>query len=89
MKQKHETELALEIDYELFTTEEIVKIFNFYSFISRTKNYRAKQAEIINNYNEYRNIINNQSLQKKYDKTFEKVTGISIYRIITDLGCKY
>ena len=27
MKQKHEQEIALDIDYDLFTTEEIVKIF--------------------------------------------------------------
>ncbi len=89
MKQKYETELAIDIDYDLFTTEEIVKIFNFYSFMSRTKNHKFKAEEIINNYNEYRHIINNQSLQKKYDRNFEKVTGISIYKIINSLGYKY
>lgn len=89
MKQKHEAELSMDIDYDLFTTEEIVKIFNFYSFMSKVKNYHFSSTEIIDNYNKYRTLINNQTLQKKYDKKFEEITGISIYKIITDLGYKY
>lgn len=89
MKQKYENELSLSIDYDLFTTEEIVKIFNFYSFMERCHHHHIKEDEIISRYNEYRSIINNQSLQKKYDKNFEKSTGISIYKIITGIGYKY
>ena len=44
MKQKHEQEIALDIDYDLFTTEEIVKIFNFFSLISRTKHQRVNKT---------------------------------------------
>ena len=89
MKQRHEAEMALQIDYELFTTEEIVKIFNFYSLIERTKHQNIKKDELLNAYKEYRNIINNIALQKKYDKNFEKVSGVSIYQIITSCGGKY
>ena len=47
MKQRHEAEMALQIDYELFTTEEIVKIFNFYSLMERTKHQNIKKDELL------------------------------------------
>lgn len=85
MKQKHEQEIALDIDYELFTTEEIVKIFNFFSLISRTKHQRVRKDELVSGYKEFMNIINNKSLQKQYERKFEKVTGISIYQTMKSL----
>jgi len=89
MKQKHEQQMALIIDYDLFTTDEIVKIFNFYALIEESAHKNINRELIINAYKEYKTIINNQSLQKKYDKNFEKVSGISIYKKITSLGWKY
>lgn len=86
MKQKHEQEIALDIDYDLFTTEEIVKIFNFFSLISRTKHQRIRKDELLDGYKEFKNTINNKSLQKQYERKFEKVTGISIYQIIKSLN---
>lgn len=85
MKQKHEQELAMNIDYDLFTTEEIVKIFNFYSLMERTKHQNIKSETILESYREYKNIINNISLEKKYDQNFFKTTGISIYQTIKKL----
>lgn len=85
MKQKHEQELAMNIDYDLFTTEEIVKIFNFYSLMERTKHQNIKSEIILESYHEYKNIINNISLEKKYDQNFFKITGISIYQTIKRL----
>lgn len=85
MKQKHEQEIALDIDYDLFTTEEIVKIFNFFSLISRTKHQRVNKTELLDGYKEFKNIINNKSLQKQYERKFEKVTGISIYQLMKSL----
>lgn len=88
MKQKHEQELAMNIDYDLFTTEEIVKIFNFYSLMERTKNQKVNKETILESYYEYKNIINNLSLEKKYDQNFFKITGISIYQTIKRLEGK-
>ena len=85
MKQKNEQELAMSIDYDLFTTEEIVKIFNFYSLMERTKHQNIKSETILESYREYKNIINNISLEKKYDQNFFKITGISIYQTIKRL----
>lgn len=85
MKQKYEQEIALNIDYDLFTTEEIVKIFNFYSLIESTKHHLVKKEKLLESYNEYRKIINNVSLEKKYDKSFFEATGISIYHTIKTL----
>lgn len=86
MKQKHEQEIAMQIDYELFTTEEIVKIFNFYALMERTKNHNYKKDKVLTAYQEYRNILNNKTLEKQYDKKFESVTGISIYQTIKKLN---
>lgn len=85
MKQKHEQEIAMDIDYELFTTEEIVRIFQFYSLVTKTKYQQVSKQELIQGYHDYQNIIHNIALQKKYDAKFEKVTGISIYKIMQKL----
>ena len=85
MKAKIEEQIAIDIDYDIFTTEEIVKIFNFYSLISRTKHQKVNKDELIKGYKEYKNIINNISLQKQYERKFEKVTGISIYQLMKSL----
>lgn len=85
MKQKHEQEIALDIDYDLFTTEEIVKIFNFFSLVSRTKHQRVKSNELLEGYKEFKTIINNKALQKQYERKFEKVTGISIYQLMKNI----
>lgn len=89
MKQKYVGQMALAIDYDLFTTDEIVKIFNFYSYVEAFTKHHGNKTELIKLYHEYKTIINNLSLQKKYDKNFEKITNISIYKIITSLNERY
>ena len=61
MKKKYNNKETLdetyEIDYDLFTVEEI----------------------------EYKNIINNLSLEKRYNENFYQKTGISIYQTIKSI----
>lgn len=83
MKTKQETnEFSYEIDYELFTTEEIIKIINFYNLVIKYSKKRASYEELIKGYKAYRLIINSIALEKKYDKAFYKKTGLSIYHLV-------
>ena len=83
MSKKKTNEIIKEyaIDYDMFTVEEIVKIVNFFKIIENiNKNRRYKKDEVIEKYNEYRNILNNKSLEKQYDKMMEKRSNVSIYQ---------
>ncbi len=74
-----------EIDYDMFTTEEIVRIYNFYKLVIRFAHNHLHQEEVLAEYEIYRKIINNKALEKKYDKNFETKTGISIYHLIKSI----
>lgn len=83
MSKKKTNEIIKEyaIDYDMFTVEEIVKIVNFFKVVENiNKNKRYKKDEVIEKYNEYRNILNNKSLEKQYDKMMEKRSNVSIYQ---------
>ena len=83
MSKKKTNEIIKEyaIDYDMFTVEEIIKIVNFFKIIENiNKNRRYKKDEVIEKYNEYRNILNNKSLEKQYDKMMEKRSNVSIYQ---------
>jgi uncharacterized protein YktA (UPF0223 family) len=69
-----------EIDFDLFNTLEIVKIFTFFELIEATKKKSISKELLNKKYKEYKVIINNKTLEKKYDKMFQKITGISIYK---------
>lgn len=83
MSKKKTNEIIKEylIDYDMFSVEEIVKIVNFFKLIENiNKNKRYKKDDVIEKYNEYRNILNNKSLEKQYDKMMEKRSNVSIYK---------
>lgn len=68
------------IDFEMFTTEEVVNIINFFKLIEKIgAQKKYNQAEVIKDYNNYRNILNSKVLEKKYDKMLEEVSQVSIY----------
>lgn len=82
---KNEFDETVKIDYELFTTEELVTIFSFFNLMERN-NRRPQKAELIlDAYQAYRNTINSIALEKKYNKQFEEKTGISIYHVVKKL----
>lgn len=86
MKAKTEEQIAIDIDYELFTTEEIVKIFDFFNLISLyVKKGKIKKADLINAYHTYRDVLNSIAFEKRYNKMFEKKTGIKIYQTMREL----
>ena len=67
MKKKYNKKETLdetyEIDYDLFTVEEIIKIIQFYQLMGQYKNNKVSKQKIKEAYLEYKNIINNLSLQ--------------------------
>jgi uncharacterized protein YktA (UPF0223 family) len=68
------------IDYDMFTTTEVIKLINFYNLMLYAERY--PYSKILEGYQEYRKTINSIALEKKYDAQFEKETGISIYRTV-------
>ena len=82
MKQKHEQELAMNIDYDLFTTFEIIKIIEFFKLIEQTRTKVIQPEILLSKYREYQNIINNKSLEKKYDKMLFEKSKVSIYQVM-------
>ena len=74
-----EQDFNYEIDYDMFTTIEIVKILEFFRLIESTKTKKINSKMLIEKYHEYQNILNNKSLEKKYDKMLQKKSNISIW----------
>lgn len=86
-KRKEEKQEVLDmgkeyfLDYEMFTVEEIIKISQFFKLIVNiNKGKKYTPSVVVEKYKEYRSIINNISLEKKYDKEFEKEYKCSIYQ---------
>jgi uncharacterized protein YktA (UPF0223 family) len=74
-----------QIDFEMFTTEEIVKIYAFFGLIEQTKHRKLSKNLLREKYREYRNIINNKALEKKYDKMVREKSGVSIFETMKAL----
>ncbi|HHZ11947.1 MAG TPA: UPF0223 family protein [Acholeplasmataceae bacterium] len=74
-----------DIDFELFTVEEVVKIVGFFKLIEDAKTKRIDKDLLIRKYKEYRSIINSIALEKKYDRMLYEKSGVSIYHTIKNL----
>lgn len=70
------------IDYELFSALEIIKIMEFFNLIVQTKTKSIDKKNLIEKYNEYRNILNNKTLEKQYDKMLFQAERVSIYKVV-------
>ena len=84
MKTK-ETSKEYKIDYELYTVDELVKIIKFFQLIEKTKTRIVAKAELIEAYNEYRNILKNKALEKEYDKMLFEKSHVSIYEVMKNV----
>lgn len=88
MKDKKHTnntqqdQYSYDIDYDIFTTEEIIKIINFYQDVHKYVKHKISYDTLKESYNVYRNIINSIALEKKYNKAFFDKTKISIYHLM-------
>lgn len=73
------------IDFDMFSVKETITIINFMHLIEETKNRKINKTLLIEKYNEYRTILNNKSLEKKYDKMLYKKSNISIYETMKNI----
>lgn len=79
-------EFSYDIDYDIFTIEEIIKIINFYQDVMKYQKHKISKTDLKESYLIYKNTINNLSLEKKYNQNFYEKTGISIYHLIKSLN---
>jgi hypothetical protein len=84
-KNLEQIDETYEIDYDLFTIDEIVKIINFYHLMKKYVHHKVNKETIKNAYYEYKNIIHNLALEKKYNQRFFEKSGISIYQVIKSI----
>ena len=84
MKKKYNKKETLdetyEIDYDLFTVEEIIKIIQFYQLMGQYKNNKVSKQKIKEAYLEYKNIINNLSWKNAIMKIFIKKPAFQYIR---------
>lgn len=73
-----------EIDFDMFDVLEIVKIIEFFHLIESTSFKKVNRDLLISKYSEYRKILNNKSLEKKYDKMLYNKSKVSIYKVMKD-----
>lgn len=71
-----------EIDYDMFDVYEIVKIIEFFHLIESTSSKKVNRDLLISKYNEYRKILNNKALEKKYDRMLYNKSKVSIYQVM-------
>lgn len=76
------------IDYDMFTTLEVIKIMEFFQLIEKTKHQKIKKEILIEKYHEYQSILRNKALEKKYDKMLQNVSDVSIYKVMKEVLSK-
>lgn len=70
------------IDFEIFSTLEIIKIIEFFKLIEQTKTRNISGEILVQKYREYQNILNSKILEKKYDKMLYAKSKVSIYQVL-------
>ena len=73
------------IDYDLFTTEEIIILVDFFKLIEDANEGNVNKQHLQKKYNEFRRVVNSVSMEKQIDREFKKVSGYSIYQTIKNL----
>ncbi len=68
------------IDFEMFETLEIVKIIDFFILVEQAQKKKVSKEKMIVCYREYQQILNNKTLEKKYDKMLYDKAEVSIYQ---------
>lgn len=71
------------IDYNLFSQEEIVKLIEFLALIEDANDRKIDSTLLSVKHREFQKIVNSISLEKKIDRDFENVSGLSIYKTIS------
>lgn len=70
------------IDFEIFSTLEVIKIIEFFKLIEQTKTRNISGEILVQRYREYQNILKSKILEKKYDKMLYEKSKVSIYQTL-------
>lgn len=70
------------IDFEIFSTLEVIKIIEFFKLIEQTKTRNISGEILVQRYREYQNILKSKILEKKYDKMLYDKSKVSIYQTL-------
>lgn len=70
------------IDYDQFTTEEIVVIVEFLALIEEANTKRLDPHVLSSHHAKFRKVVNSLSLEKQIDRQFQKASGFSIYKTL-------
>lgn len=70
------------IDYDLYTTEEIIIIVDFLSWIEEANTRKVDPIVLSKKHQDFRKVVNSIAMEKQIDRDFEKASGISIYQTI-------
>ena len=70
------------IDYDQFTTEEIIVIVEFLALIEEANTTKVDPHVLSKKHQQFRHVVNSISMEKQIDKAFEKASGYSIYKTI-------
>lgn len=71
-------------DYPLdfsWSTEEIIDVMALYNAVEKAYEEGISKEEFMNAYRRFTQIVDSKSSQKQLDKSFEEVSGYSIYRV--------
>ena len=74
------------IDFDMFTTLEIIQILQFMQLVESTKIKKVDPNELKEKYITYRNILKNKALEKKYDRMLYEKSQVSIYQVMKEMG---
>lgn len=74
------------IDFDMFTTLEIIQILQFMQLVESTKIKKVDPNELKEKYITYRNILKNKVLEKKYDRMLYEKSQVSIYQVMKEMG---
>lgn len=75
------TQISYPIDND-WTTEEIIKVVEFYAAIGTAYDKGIKAAVLKEKHTAYKTVVSTISGDKQIDRQFEKLTGYSIYRTV-------
>lgn len=70
------------LDYN-WSTEEIILVVTLYNAIEQAYEDGIHKDEFMSAYRGFKEVVDSKSEEKQIDKEFEKISGYSIYRIVT------
>lgn len=77
------TETAYPIDYDQYDTTEIIALVEFLAALEDHHiNPNPRKESLIEQYKNFRTILNNKAEEKRIDDAFYQQTGIRIYAVM-------